>query len=91
MRSLQGGCSAPVGALCQAVSPQEMVLEACVLSLNGQQVLRAQNREPLDPEASRSEQLARASALGKRVADLLLGQGARRLIDEARQATELPG
>ncbi len=89
MRSLQGGCSAPVGARCYAASPLELVLEACVLSLDGRRELRAQLRVWLEPESTRAEQLARSAELGRDVADHLLQRGARELIDAARQAMDL--
>jgi hydroxymethylbilane synthase len=64
--ALGGGCQMPIGALAQVINDDTLDLRAIVISPDGTRVLRAQATGPvLDPEA-----------LGQRVGEDLLGQGA---------------
>lgn len=66
---LRAGCHAPVGAATR-LDGEELILEAVVLSPDGHERLEARAQAPL----------ARARELGVQVADLLLEQGAGKLI-----------
>jgi len=72
---LRAGCLAPVGALGR-VEGGRLVLEAVVLSPDGKQRLAA----------SESSDVADAIAIGQRVADQLLAQGAANLIAAAHSS-----
>ena len=76
LASLRGGCLAPVGAWGRCDPRQQLVLDAVVLSLDGQQVLRATARG--DAHA--------AIDVGKHAADQLLAQGAAELISQIRNS-----
>jgi hydroxymethylbilane synthase len=73
LEHLRGGCMAPVGAIAQ-VDSGKLQLSAVVLSADGTQRLAADQAESPD----------NAEALGRRVADALLAQGAAALIAESR-------
>ena len=73
---LRGGCLAPVAGWCRRESSGEIVLTGAVLSADGRKKLLREERAA--PES--------AEALGIRVADALLADGAAALIDESRQA-----
>ena len=73
LNALRGGCRAPVGARAD-VEGGRLRLRGTVLSLTGQ--------ERLDAEGVAS--LAEAEALGRRLAEELLGRGASRLVAAAR-------
>jgi hydroxymethylbilane synthase len=73
---LRGGCMAPVGAFGQIVEGQ-LQLSAVVLSADGSQRIAASDSAPVFD-------LIAAPALGLRVAEKLLGQGAARLIASSR-------
>jgi hydroxymethylbilane synthase len=70
---LEGGCSAPVAAWGR-VADGELRLDGLVASLDGRQVLRA----------SATSTSADAAALGARIADELLKQGAAAIVGAAR-------
>jgi hydroxymethylbilane synthase len=70
---LEGGCSAPVAAWGR-IAEGELRLDGLVASLDGRQVLRA----------SGASQLADATALGARIANELLQQGAAAIVGAAR-------
>jgi hydroxymethylbilane synthase len=74
---LRGGCLAPIGAWGR-VDNGELHLSAVVLSPDGARRLDAYDLE-------RHVESARAEALGQRVADALLDQGAAELIAAARE------
>ena len=76
LEQLRGGCRAPVGAIAR-VDLGKLQLSAVVLSADGAQRLAA------DQAGSSGE----AEALGRRVADALLAQGAAALIAESRGGT----
>lgn len=72
---LEGGCQVPLGALAR-VAGGTLTLSAQVCALDGSRSLSARAEAPAAA--------GRAAALGVRVADELLGQGAADLIDELR-------
>jgi hydroxymethylbilane synthase len=68
--TLGGGCQMPIGALAQVVNADTLDLSAIVISTDGQRVLRARSNGPLlDPDA-----------LGRRVGEALLAQGAAEIL-----------
>jgi len=71
---LRGGCMAPVGALA-LIDAGRLRLQAVVLSADGAQRLAASDAAEMDD----------AEALGRRVAEALISQGAAKLIAQARQ------
>jgi hydroxymethylbilane synthase len=74
LRTLRGGCLAPVGAWGR-IEGSQLKLDAVVLSGDGQQRLLASGSDV--PEAD--------EAIGEKVAQQLLDQGAAELISNARQ------
>jgi hydroxymethylbilane synthase len=74
LSQLRGGCMAPVGALAH-VEAAEIQLSAIVLSVDGTRWLVANGTAPV----------VEAEALGRRVADELVDQGASDLIAAARK------
>ncbi len=78
LKGLRGGCRAPVGA--HAVfDGKRLLLRARALSLDGRETVEGS-------EESACDNVADAVALGHRLAERLLGQGAGRLVDAARAA-----
>lgn len=75
LERIQGGCLAPVGALAVSSGEGRLRLRAVVCSMDGHAKLAA-----ADEDAQQQ-----AMALGERVADDLLGQGAAELIDACRR------
>ncbi|MCL6610635.1 MAG: hydroxymethylbilane synthase [Peptococcaceae bacterium] len=74
MRSLEGGCQIPVGALA-LVDSDEIVLEAMVADLDGSQMVRMSMAGPAgDPEG-----------LGKKLAEGMLARGADEILKKVRQ------
>jgi hydroxymethylbilane synthase len=73
LAQLRGGCMAPIGALGR-VESGTVHLSAAVLGVDGKQRLAAED----------SASVVDADALGRRVADSLLAQGASDLISAAR-------
>ncbi len=74
LRTLRGGCLAPVAALAQVLHAR-LSLQAVVLSADGQRALRANvSGEPQEAES-----------LGREAATVLLDQGAAELIAQARR------
>lgn len=71
MRRLEGGCQVPIGAL-GIVSPNGVQLKGMVASLDGQQLLRG-SAEGKNPEE-----------IGYNVADQLIAQGAKNILDQIR-------
>jgi hydroxymethylbilane synthase len=70
-RRLEGGCEVPIAAYAVHESPEQLWLRALVGSPDGSEVLRAEARGPA----------AEADRLGTQVADTLLDQGARAILD----------
>jgi hydroxymethylbilane synthase len=78
LNALEGGCQAPIGALATWSAPGRLHLVGIVAGLDGVRVLRAVEEGPVDSEQA-------ACALGASVASQLAAQGARGLIQDARQ------
>ncbi len=74
LRGLRGGCNVPVGAHAR-VREGTLSLRARVLSLDGTEVIEGEVMGTRD----------HAAQLGQMLADDLLGRGAERLIEEARE------
>jgi hydroxymethylbilane synthase len=73
LRTLRGGCLAPIGAHARAVGEQ-LCLSAVVLSVDGRRRMFAEAWAPI----------TQAESLGQHLAERLLGEGADRLLAEAR-------
>ena len=73
LRTLQGGCLAPLGAWAR-VEQNSLRLDAVVLDIHGEQKIVASADAPLDQH----------EALGKKVGEDLLSQGAGQLLADAR-------
>ncbi|MFD6094697.1 hydroxymethylbilane synthase [Nocardiopsis flavescens] len=73
LAELHGGCSVPIGALAR-VSGDHLSLDAQVTSVDGTRTVRAQTTGPV----------TEASEIGKRLAHILLDQGAEELLSEVR-------
>lgn len=72
LKRLGGGCSVPVGALAMLAENAELVLSACVASLDGKQVFTG--RKSASPNEAR--------ALGNSLAEELIRQGAGAILDD---------
>ena len=73
--ALGGDCQIPIGAIADSAG-QALTLQVLVISLDGRQRLRREDRGPMaDPEA-----------LGERVAERLLADGAGEILEDARRA-----
>jgi hydroxymethylbilane synthase len=79
--ALGGGCQTPIGAVALTDDAGEIDLQAVVVSLDGQQAVRARDRAPADE----------AAALGSRVARMLLEQGAGLILEAVRRAQASTG
>ena len=90
LQFLRGGCRAPVGASATLEGGQ-LVLRARVLSLDGRECLEDELSEPFAPPSpsspSKKSPSSSSSSLGRALAERLLGRGAARLIDAARERT----
>jgi hydroxymethylbilane synthase len=84
LAALQGGCLAPVAAIA-VLEYGVLKLMGRVISYDGTQVLDSSLVESLPNNMAEGE--AVAVALGHRVAEALLAQGAAKLIDAARQVS----
>jgi hydroxymethylbilane synthase len=71
LSALQGGCQVPLGAWAR-MERDELVLEACVCSIDGRQYVKQRDAAPPD----------QARALGGRVAQLLIDAGAQNILEE---------
>ena len=76
VEALGGGCQTPVGALATLPDRDTIELVAAVIALDGSRVVRARGR------GARAD----ATALGRRVAAQLIGDGADEILAEARRA-----
>lgn len=93
MRTLEGGCSVPIGVETAWVSGEEssegkkttLRLRAVVISIDGSEFAEVEvNGEVADPEA--------ADVLGKKAADLLVQRGAGKILDAINKTrAETPG
>ena len=71
LAALQGGCQVPLGAWAR-IERGELVLEACVSSVDGVQYVKQRATAPPD----------QAAALGEHMARLLIGAGAQSILEE---------
>jgi hydroxymethylbilane synthase len=76
---LEGGCQVPVGALAAFTAEGALELSALVADIDGERVVRASGSARVATEAD-------ASALGDRVAERLVAEGAREVLDRIRAA-----
>jgi hydroxymethylbilane synthase len=74
--TLGGGCQTPIGAVALPQENGDLDLHAVVVSLDGQQAVRARDQAPM----------LEASTLGNRVARVLVEQGAGLILDAVRRA-----
>ena len=74
LRKLQGGCSIPVFGNCQ-ISNQKLILNAGIISLDGQKEIRKTLEAPLD----------KAIELGEEMADIIFEMGGGEILKEIRQ------
>jgi hydroxymethylbilane synthase len=81
LRRLEGGCQVPLGAIGSLAEGDTLKLHAAVCALDGSKILRARAEIAATP--------ANATALGQRVAEELLAQGAAGLIANERTARSL--
>lgn len=79
LATLRGGCLAPVGAYAHVTSPHLLQLQAVVLSPDGKHRLFARSEAEIADDAASG-----AGELGRQVAQALLEQGARELLETAR-------
>jgi hydroxymethylbilane synthase len=68
---LEGGCQVPLGAWAR-LERDELVLDACVCSIDGLQYVKQRATAPLD----------QARALGERMAKLLIDAGGQNILEE---------
>ncbi len=89
LNALRGGCRAPVGAAaCLVRDPLALELRGCVLSLDGRTRLsRTASVSWTGGSANSGARLQDAVALGRRLAEACLAEGAADLIGAAREAT----
>ena len=78
LNALEGGCQAPIGALATWTAPGRLRLVGIVAGLDGVCVLRAAEERAVADERDACE-------LGASLAGTLAAQGARRLIQDARE------
>ena len=74
LHALQGGCQVPVAALGTVEADGTLVLRGRVVSLDGRQMVEGVERGPM----------AEPEAIGKALAEMLLKQGARAILEEIR-------
>ncbi len=73
LRTLEGGCTAPIGALVQ-IEHKNVHFKGVVFSLDGQQKIEIEKTVPLSS----------AQELGRKYAEEILGKGGDKLMDEIR-------
>lgn len=71
LKVLMGNCHTPIGGYCEITANRNLRLIAMVSSLDGVEVMRGRNKMPFD----------KPNELGRAVAEELLAQGAKRLLD----------
>jgi hydroxymethylbilane synthase len=75
LATIGGGCSMPIGAYAKLIGSEKLLLTACVTSLDGKEVKKAEMEAP----ASEAKQL------GERLAKVLLEQGAQKIVEQLRK------
>jgi hydroxymethylbilane synthase len=91
LRRVEGGCQVPLGALARLVG-RTLRLHASVCALDGSTSLAAHGDTDLAPESAvgaGAVALEAAAGLGERLAEELLGKGARELIQQQRTPREV--
>lgn len=73
---LQGGCDVPIGAFCEAQADGSLFLRSFVATPDGGRIVRAEGGAPT----------IQAEALGRRLADELLAEGADTILAALREA-----
>jgi len=71
LSALQGGCQVPIGGWAR-IERGELVMDACVCSVDGSQYVRQRAAAPPD----------QAAALGEHLARLLIDAGAQNILEE---------
>jgi hydroxymethylbilane synthase len=84
MRRLEGGCSIPLGVASSFLSG-ELKLSGSVTSLDGGEQLKASFKTEIDVNSELQDQLVLAEGLGVKVAELLLDQGAERILKDIKR------
>jgi hydroxymethylbilane synthase len=74
LHALEGGCQVPVGAL--GVVQKDLTLHAVVVSIDGREIVRG----------TKVGRNAEAAAIGQALAEELMAQGARDILDQVRSA-----
>lgn len=82
MRTLEGGCSVPIGANSSLKGGNILTLRGLVASLDGQKVVEHEDQVTLDASASLEEKEKAANELGKKVAEELIDLGAGAILKE---------
>ena len=75
LATVGGGCSMPIGAYAKLITPETILLTACIASLDGKDLVKGEMSAPMND----------AEALGKRLAKFLLEQGARKIVEQLRR------
>ena len=75
LATVGGGCSMPIGAYAKLTNPQTILLQACIASIDGKELIKGEMSAPI----------GEAEMLGKRLAEHLLEQGAQKIIEELRR------
>ncbi|WP_199610256.1 hydroxymethylbilane synthase [Flocculibacter collagenilyticus] len=78
-RRLQGGCQVPIGAYAE-IHDQQLHLRGLVGSLDGKEILTAALNEDITLSAENKQNQLQAEALGTKLAEQLLSQGADRIL-----------
>lgn len=86
MRTLEGGCSVPIGVNSSLDKDGKLTLRGLVASLDGQHVVEHEASTVLDPSLSLDEQYNLANDLGIKVANKLIDLGAGAILKELAHA-----
>lgn len=81
MRTLEGGCSVPIGVNSR-IENEKLHLRGLVASLDGQQVVEYEDNISLDGLETLHEKEAAATELGRRVANKMIDLGAGAILKE---------
>ena len=85
LRTLEGGCHVPIGARTQ-ILPGMLILSGCVGSLDGQKLIR----DAITADFSEKSTRKSLENIGIALANKLLNQGAREVLDEINQMENPP-
>jgi hydroxymethylbilane synthase len=81
MRKLEGGCSVPIGVNTR-LENNTLWLHGLVASLDGQHVVEHQDKVSLEEAKTQEAKEALAETLGRSVAEVLLKNGADKILEE---------